>query len=221
MKKQILTTLSIAFIAGSLVFTSCKKDDATAPVVTLTGAATVSSVLNEAYTDPGATAKDEKDGTVTVTSDFSSKFNKDLAGTYVITYTATDAAGNVGTATRTIDVANSAKNLAGSYAVAGNQTTSGPGAGAYTYTDAVTASSTTNNRVLVTKYAGYSNANVYFVISGTTVTVPEQTVLSGSPASNRKLSGTGTISAAGVISLSYTEVTNGSTAVGTLVYTKQ
>jgi hypothetical protein len=53
------------------------------------------------------------------------------------------------------------------------------------------------------------------------VTVPEQTVLSGSPASNRKLSGTGTVSAAGVISLSYTEVTNGSTAVGTLVYTKQ
>jgi hypothetical protein len=216
MKKQILTTLSIAFIAGSLVFTSCKKDDSTAPVVTLTGAATVSSVLNEAYTDPGATAKDEKDGTVTVTSDFSTKFKKDLAGTYVITYTATDAAGNVGTATRTIDVANSAKSLAGSYSV-----TDVVGGSSTTYTETVSASSTTNNRILVVKFANYVNGAVYMVVTGATLSIPTQTVLCGNPAANREFAGTGAIATNGQITVNYSEKTNGTTVNGVGTYVKQ
>ncbi len=222
MKKQILTALSLTLVAGALVFTSCKKsDDTSAPIVTVTGSTDVLSILNAAYTDPSATAKDDKDAAVTVTSDFSTVFNKDLAGTYKITYTATDAAGNVGTGVRFIEVYNEAKGFAKAYNVAGNQTTSGPGAGAYTYSDSISTSTTVNNRVTVLKYAGYSNAKVAFDINGTTVSIPSQTFLCGSPASNRALSGSGTVSATGVISISYTEVTNGSTAVGTLVYTKK
>jgi hypothetical protein len=217
MKKQILTTLSMAFIAGSLVFTSCKKDDATAPVVTLAGAATVSSILNEAYTDPGATAKDETDGTITVASDFSSKFNKDLAGTYVITYTATDAAGNVGTATRTIDVANSAKNLAGNYSVLEAF------AGSTAYTETITTSSTTNNRILVAKFGNYPGGAVYMLISGSTISIPTQTVACGTVGNvaNREFSGSGTVASNGNISITYKEVTNGTTTNTTAAYTKQ
>jgi trimeric autotransporter adhesin len=216
MKNQVFSTLSIALVAGSLVFTSCKKDDVTAPVVTLTGAATVSSSLNAAYTDPGATAKDDKDGDVTVTSDFATKFNKDAAGTYTITYSATDEAGNVGTASRTITVANDAKNLAGTYSVSdvsGGSTT--------TYTETISASSTTNNRILVTKFGNYANAAVYMTVSGTTITVPTQTVASGSAGNvaNREFSGTGTVSSTGSIVINYTEKTNGTTTTGVGTYT--
>ena len=37
MKKQILTTLSLAIIAGVLSLTSCKTEDAGAPMITVTG----------------------------------------------------------------------------------------------------------------------------------------------------------------------------------------
>ncbi|MDA7681370.1 leucine-rich repeat protein, partial [Verrucomicrobiales bacterium] len=50
------------------------------------------------WTDAGATA----DGNETVTA--SGIVDRSVAGTYTITYTATDAAGNVGTATRTVTV---------------------------------------------------------------------------------------------------------------------
>jgi hypothetical protein len=143
----------MAFIAGSLVFTSCKKsDDVAAPVVTLTGNASVTSILNAAYTDPGATAKDEKDGTISVTSDFSTKFNKDLAGTYVITYTATDAAGNVGTAVRSIEVYNEAKSFSGTYRGTETATDSSYGT--------ITPSTTVNGRFSIAKFGTYKSAIV-------------------------------------------------------------
>jgi trimeric autotransporter adhesin len=218
MKKQILSTLSIALLASSFLFTSCSKEDTTAPVVTLTGAASVTSVLNEAYTDPGATAKDETDDKVTVTSDFDVKFKKDITGTYVITYTATDAAGNVGTATRTIEVANSAKFLGGTYSV-----TDVVGGSSSTYTETISASSTTNNRILVTKFGNYANAAIYMVVSGTTISIPSQTVLAGAApnAANRTFTGTGAIGSNGQITINYTETTNGTTANGVGTYVKQ
>ncbi|MBK8362305.1 MAG: DUF5011 domain-containing protein [Bacteroidetes bacterium] len=107
MKKNAII-LFFALTVGSAVVltTGCSKDDTTAPVVTLNGDASVTLSLNSAaYTDPGATANDEEDGVVTATSDASSTNpNVNQIGTYTITYTATDAAGNVGTAVRTVRV---------------------------------------------------------------------------------------------------------------------
>ena len=85
--------------------------DTTKPVITLNGT-DVTIKVNETYKDAGATAKDDVDGDLT--SKIKVEIKKDgkvvdkvdtsKVGTYVITYTVTDAAGNVGTKTRTVKV---------------------------------------------------------------------------------------------------------------------
>ena len=85
--------------------------DTTAPVVTVTGSATVTHELGDTYTDAGATATDASGDVTVVTSGESyldqagSEFvDVGIVGTYTITYTSTDASGNAGTATRTVNV---------------------------------------------------------------------------------------------------------------------
>ncbi len=81
--------------------------DTTAPVITLTGAATVNLTVGDTYTEQGATATDNVDGNLTssiVTG--GDTVNTAVAGTYVVTYNVSDAAGNAATqVTRTVNVA--------------------------------------------------------------------------------------------------------------------
>ena len=72
--------------------------DRTAPVITLTGSASVTLDAGDTYTEEGATADTGETVTVTGTVD------TDTPGDYTITYTATDAAGNTGTASRTVTI---------------------------------------------------------------------------------------------------------------------
>jgi endoglucanase Acf2 len=76
--------------------------DTLAPVITITGADTVNHEQGTTYTDAGATANDNVDGTVTVTTSGSVG---SAAGTYTLEYSATDRAGNTATASRTVIVA--------------------------------------------------------------------------------------------------------------------
>ena len=77
--------------------------DTTAPVITRNGNATISISVGANYTDAGATATDNVDSSVTVTT--TGSVNAATAGTYTLTYSATDAAGNVATpVTRTVTV---------------------------------------------------------------------------------------------------------------------
>ena len=89
-----------------IIFIGCKKAalDTTKPVITLNGLATTYWQFNKSYSDLGASANDDKDGTVPVTT--SGNVNPGVIGTYTINYSATDAAGNVATATRTVYVVN-------------------------------------------------------------------------------------------------------------------
>lgn len=84
---------------GAFTFTV----DATAPVVTLSGDATVTVANGILYTDAGASASDTLDGPITP-SVASSTVNTATAGTYEVSYSASDTAGNVGTTTRTVIV---------------------------------------------------------------------------------------------------------------------
>ena len=78
--------------------------DETAPEITRTGAATVTQTLGDPYTDEGATATDDVDSSVVVTTD-SSAVLIGTAGTYTVTYNAMDAAGNAADmVTRTVIV---------------------------------------------------------------------------------------------------------------------
>ncbi|MCS5594367.1 MAG: ThuA domain-containing protein [Porticoccaceae bacterium] len=75
--------------------------DNSAPVITLLGSQTVSLQQGDSYNDLGATALDANDSEVAVTT-YGAVGTQ--VGTYNITYVATDAAGNVATATRTVTV---------------------------------------------------------------------------------------------------------------------
>jgi hypothetical protein len=76
--------------------------DTTLPVVTLNGSATITIEAGTAFTDPGATASDLVSGPRPVI--VSGTVNTAVIGTYTLTYSATDAAGNTGAATRAVTV---------------------------------------------------------------------------------------------------------------------
>ena len=148
MRKKLLSITAIALTFGALLFTGCSKDDATAPEVTLVGSDNITLIVGEQnYTELGATATDDKDGTLTPT--ISGKVNDDLVGVYVITYSATDAAGNTGEVTRTVTVRNEADIYAGEYVTTGDTI----------YTQTITASPTKNKAIVFGMFARRSNNN--------------------------------------------------------------
>jgi beta-glucanase (GH16 family) len=76
--------------------------DTTPPTITMVGAEAINHEQGTTYDDQGATASDSVDGAVSVSS---SGEVSNTAGVYTITYSASDAAGNIATAVRTITVA--------------------------------------------------------------------------------------------------------------------
>jgi hypothetical protein len=92
-----------------------RANDALAPVITLSGDALVGVALNASYADAGATATDNVDTSVTVNS--SGTVDTATVGTYTITYSATDVAGNAAvTKTRTVVVYDSTAGFASRFA---------------------------------------------------------------------------------------------------------
>lgn len=102
--------------------------DTVPPVITLNGLANIDLERGTSYTDEGATATDLVDGSVAVSSSGSVDVN--VAGTYTITYTATDAAGNMAVEiTRTVDVSDThAPTITGVPTDITKEATSGEGA---------------------------------------------------------------------------------------------
>ena len=79
--------------------------DTTPPIITLTGDAAVTMPCNTDYVELGATGSDACDTSLPDVGIDASAVNTDVAGTYSVTYTLTDAAGNVATpVTRTVTV---------------------------------------------------------------------------------------------------------------------
>ena len=76
--------------------------DKVAPSLTLSGETEVTLLLNDTYTDAGASATDNIDGAIDVVT--TGSVDTMTAGTYTLTFTATDKAGNVTTLTRTVTV---------------------------------------------------------------------------------------------------------------------
>ncbi|HEV7889784.1 MAG TPA: immunoglobulin-like domain-containing protein [Pyrinomonadaceae bacterium] len=76
--------------------------DTTPPVVTLNGMNPLTVECHTSFSDPGATASDSCDASVPVS--VSGSVNVNVPGAYMLTYTATDDSGNIGTATRTVNV---------------------------------------------------------------------------------------------------------------------
>ena len=80
------------------------KADSVLPVITLNGSSSINLKVGEAYVEQGATAKDDIDGDISSKIITTGTVNTKVAGTYMVTYTVSDVAGNVSTATRTVVV---------------------------------------------------------------------------------------------------------------------
>ncbi len=79
--------------------------DSTPPVIQLRGAPTVDVTIDATYSDAGATASDAEDGDISSRIVVTNPVNTALLGTYTITYTVSDAAGNAAVpVTRTVNV---------------------------------------------------------------------------------------------------------------------
>ena len=83
----------------------CKADDVL-PILTLNGSSTINMKINETYVELGATATDNTDGDISAKIITTGTVNTKVAGTYTMTYTVSDTAGNVATVTRTVKVEN-------------------------------------------------------------------------------------------------------------------
>jgi hypothetical protein len=222
-KIALFRLLLIAF-AFTTVFSSCSDDDdTTPPSISLNGDQFMTINLQQNFVDPGATAIDDEDGSVTVTT--SGSVDNNQTGDYTLTYSATDAAGNTATETRVVTVV--------------NQLSSSPWDGAYScvittagqpdhpYNDNLTISENVNNGLAFGKFGDYSNANakLNIVITGSNVTVPTQTIVCGLTPVPREFSGSGTVtgngSAGSQLILIIDETVNSSTVNFTYTYTKQ
>ncbi|WNH08661.1 immunoglobulin-like domain-containing protein [Thalassobellus suaedae] len=106
---EYLVTLKATNVAGATeVFVdTIVISDVGAPVITLLGDTTINIMLGGSFTDPGATATDDLDGDITTNIVVAGDtVDVNTAGTYVITYNVSDAAGNAATQrTRTVIVA--------------------------------------------------------------------------------------------------------------------
>ena len=78
--------------------------DTTSPVITILGTNPISITVNNTYTDAGATALDSIDGDVTSQIQTTGTVDTTTLGSYYITYTVSDNAGNIASAIRTVNV---------------------------------------------------------------------------------------------------------------------
>lgn len=78
--------------------------DKTAPTITLLGSNPDTVVQNNTYADPGATASDSHDGVLTSSIQTSGSVVVTTPGTYTLTYSVSDAAGNATSTTRSVTV---------------------------------------------------------------------------------------------------------------------
>ena len=107
--KNSLNPTAFLSLPALLLLTACGGGggggggaDTEAPVISLNGDSAIEVVQGADFTDPGATATDNEDTdpALSVSGDVDTM----TWGDYTLTYTATDAAGNSSTATRTVSV---------------------------------------------------------------------------------------------------------------------
>ncbi|QDP64765.1 MAG: hypothetical protein GOVbin2917_80 [Prokaryotic dsDNA virus sp.] len=100
-----LDDVQITFEEGQVI-------DTLKPVITLIGANTVEVILNDSYTEQGATAIDNVDGDITNDLVVFDNIDTTTLGTYQVTYNVTDAAGNsADEVIRTVNVVQEISNL--------------------------------------------------------------------------------------------------------------
>jgi formylglycine-generating enzyme required for sulfatase activity len=78
--------------------------DTTDPVLTLLAHLTMTHVKDTIWVDPGATASDSLDGNLSSSIAVSGTVDVNTTGTYILSYTVSDAAGNEASISRTVNI---------------------------------------------------------------------------------------------------------------------
>lgn len=151
--KNISFFQSGLYILLFLVLSECKKKDSTLPVITLLGGNNVQLILNAPWADPGYNASDNADGDITANVIVSGTINKNLAGTYVITYTVADNAGNETSVYRSVTIYNEANFLSGKYFAKDTSSLHT----ATTFTATITPSNTINKEFIIENFGRWDS----------------------------------------------------------------
>jgi hypothetical protein len=203
-------------VAAFLLVTGCSKEDTEPPVITVLGSNPIDHEMRTNYVDPGATAEDNEDGDISNSIQIDdSQVQENLPGTYTVFFSVSDNAGNLGSATRTVNVFATANALAGNYSVIDTCGT-GPGVPVYTYNQTVTAVVGTN-QIQFNKFADYSgNTGIQATVaSNGALTLPLQSALNiGGFSEDHDFQGTGAVSLNGFV-LNYTDRNNSVVPVST------
>ena len=93
-------SLSLGFRVG---FQAVKPDGAN-PELELFGGASVTREAGQAWAEPGAAGHDARDGNLTASITVTGTVDMNTTGTYILTYSVADAAGNEDNASRTVTV---------------------------------------------------------------------------------------------------------------------
>jgi hypothetical protein len=142
--------------------------DTTAPVITLSGSATMSLTVGGSFTDPGATASDNVDGNLTSSIVVTGSVNTSSVGTYTLNYNVSDAAGNAAAqVSRTVNVTADAQ----APTVPTNVTASN-----ITQTTATISWSASSDNVAVTGYEVFSGATSIGSVTGTSANITGLTI---------------------------------------------
>ncbi|MBA1330844.1 cell wall-binding protein, partial [Candidatus Endoriftia persephone str. Guaymas] len=99
-------TYSVTDAAGNSASAnrSVEVVDSSAPVITLEGDNPVAIEAGTPFIDPGASAEDDVDGDITDRILVDGEVDIEAAGSYQLTYTVSDSAGNTATVIRTVNV---------------------------------------------------------------------------------------------------------------------
>lgn len=215
MKISTLKSFTAAAVVLLALASGCKKDDVTAPVITVTGANPLSHTLGTTYTDLGATATDDVDGDLTDAITATGTVNTSAAGANTITYSVTDAAGNVGTATRTVNVVLSRDAILGNYST----TTTCSSFPSNTVATSTTFQTSSSGDKFVINLFYYNGGTLTCTLAGSSVTVDA----GQAPNPNGYgVTGSGTFSTNGkVLTMNYTFTPgSGSSQSCSVTYTK-
>lgn len=183
------------------------------PQIGLNGDAQIIHKLNTTWIDPGYIAIDQEDGDITNQVVVTGYVNEDSTGLYILTYTVVDSEGGTNTVTRNVIVQNEINYVNGQY----TSITILPGGGTISWTNALAASVTVNNRFQIFKIGDYFQANPIAVYdpSNDSIYISAQTFLCPADTQDHTFQGSGYLNYNGTnvsIEINYTDTYYDSTA---------
>jgi hypothetical protein len=201
------------------VFAGCKKNYVHDVNVVINGGEVYRQVLNHSFADPGAYGVDWMNKHIKVVTD-ATALNVNKTGSYPVIYTATDEYGNVGTATRTVEVYNELEYLNGNWSFYKYNLSSG---GLDTiYIETLHASDTLNRLFNFTRFSNYDNSPVEAHIEANLLTIDSLQYTVGTNLNiNVWFYGQGTEMSNNRLEFSYGEIKGSTTTLYTALVTRE